>query len=254
MLSLTGKNVVVTGGSRGIGRAIAHHFVKAGANVLTCGRRDRPTDLEDDIEWLKADVSDLSDVEALANFARSTLGTVNVLVNNAGILIEKTVLDTTNDDWEKLIGVNARGVFYCCREFIPLMIEGGGGSVINIGSISGKVADPGTALYNASKAFVHGLTRSIAVDHGKDGIHCNAICPGWIMTDMSDGAFDIARDPEAARQHAIERHAVRRLGEPSDIAKAAAWLASDDSEFATGQMFVIDGGLTAASPLNLSLF
>lgn len=254
MMSLSGKNAVVTGGSRGIGRAIVDHFVRAGANVLTCGRRDRPADLEDAVEWLSADVANLNDVKGLAAFARTRFGRVYVLVNNAGIQIEKTLLESTDDDWENLIGVNARGVFYCCREFIPLMIEGGGGSIINIGSISGNIADPGMALYNASKAFVHGLTRSIAVDHGKQGIRCNAICPGWIMTGMVDAAFDIATNPEAARHDAIARHAGNRLGEPADIANAVAWLASDDSEFATGQMFVIDGGLTAASPLNPSLF
>jgi len=100
-----------------------------------------------------------------------------ILVNNAGVQVEKTVTDSTDEDWELVMGVNARGVFNLCRAFIPLMNSGG--SIINIGSISGNVADPSMALYNASKAFVHGLTRSIAVDHGPD-IRCNAICPGWM--------------------------------------------------------------------------
>ena len=126
--------------------------------------------------------------------------------------------------------------------------------MINIGSISGNTADIGLAIYNASKAFVHGLTRSIAVDHGKQGIRCNAICPGWIMTEMADAAFDLADNPQAAKQDALARHASRRFGQPQDIANLAAWLASDESEFATGQMFVVDGGLTAASPLNPMLF
>jgi NAD(P)-dependent dehydrogenase (short-subunit alcohol dehydrogenase family) len=128
-----------------------------------------------------------------------------------------------------------------------------GASIINIGSISGHVADPSMALYNASKAFVHGLTRSIAVDHGP-GIRCNAICPGWIETGMLEAGFDLAGDPAAARSDALARHAMRPFGQPGDVAAMALWLASDEAGFATGQMFTVDGGLTAASPLNPGLF
>ena len=134
------------------------------------------------------------------------------------------------------------------------MAQTGGGSIINIGSISGEHADPSMALYNASKAFVHGLTRSIAIDHGKQGIRCNAICPGWIMTEMVDAAFGLANDPVAAKVDALARHAVGRLGEPEDVARAAVWLASDAATFMTGQTVTIDGGLVAASPLRPGLF
>jgi len=153
-----------------------------------------------------------------------------------------------------LMGINAKGVFNCCRTFIPLMVQSEGGSIINIGSISGEHADPSMALYNASKAFVHGLTRSIAIDHGKQGIRCNAICPGWIMTEMVDAAFALAKDPVAAKADALARHAVGRLGEPEDVARAAVWLASDAATFMTGQTVTIDGGLVAASPLRPGLF
>ncbi len=128
-----------------------------------------------------------------------------------------------------------------------------GGSIINIGSISATSADPGLALYNASKAFVQGLTRSIAVDHGP-AIRCNAIAPGWIMTGMADAAFAVASDPEAAKTDALARHPAGRFGAPADIASLAVWLASDESAFATGQCYTVDGGLTAASPLNPALF
>jgi 2-keto-3-deoxy-L-fuconate dehydrogenase len=251
---LENKIAVVTGGASGIGRAIAEHFVAKGAVVLACGRRPRPADMPVTIEWQSADVSRVDDVRSLVTTAERLFGGLDILVNNAGVQIEKTILDTTDRDWDTLMGVNAKGVFHCCREFIPLMIENGGGTVINIGSISGDTADIGLAIYNASKAFVHGLTRSIAVDHGKQGIRCNAICPGWIMTEMSAAAFDLADDPQAAKQDALARHASRRFGQPQDVANLAAWLASDESEFATGQMFVLDGGLTAASPLNPMLF
>ena len=134
------------------------------------------------------------------------------------------------------------------------MAQHGGGSIVNIGSISGHLADPSMALYNASKAFVHGLTRSIAVDHGPEGVRCSAICPGWIMTGMADAAFDLAKDPKHAKADALARHAAGRFGAPEDIANTAAWLLSDEAAFVTGQTFTVDGGLTAASPLQPGLF
>ena len=243
-MRLAGKNAVVTGGSRGIGRAIVDAFAAEGASVLTCGRGERPTDLPDGVRWETVDISDPADIERLQ-------APLDILVNNAGVQIEKTVVESTDADWNAVAGINMKGVFLACRALIPNMNKGG--SIINIGSISGNAADPGLALYNASKAFVHGLTRSIAVDHGPD-IRCNAISPGWIMTGMADAAFAAASDPEAAKADAFARHAARRFGAPEDIARVAVWLASDDAAFVTGQCVTVDGGLTAASPLNPALF
>lgn len=251
MTRLAGKSAVVTGGRQGIGRAIVETFVAEGARVLTCGRGDRPEGLPGTIGWSTADMSDNSAVEALKEKALSEMGGVDILVNNAGVQIEKSVVDSTDEDWETLMGANAKGVFLACRAFIPDMRKGG--SIINIGSISGRHADPGMALYNASKAFVHGLTRSIAVDHGPD-VRCNAILPGWIMTGMADAAFAVAGDPAAAERDALARHPAGRFGQPEDIAKMAVWLASDDAAFATGQCFTVDGGMTSASPINPGLY
>lgn len=246
-MRLKGKRAVVTGGRQGIGRGIVEAFLAEGAEVVTCGRGTRPEDLPDVCEWHLADVTDPSQVAALAEACEE----IDILVNNAGVQVEKTVADSTDADWDLVIGANCRGVFNCCRAFIPRM--GKGASIINIGSISGHAADPSMALYNASKAFVHGLTRSIAVDHGP-AIRCNAICPGWIETGMLEAGFDLAADPEAARADAVARHPARRFGRPADIAAMAVWLASDDAAFATGQLFTVDGGLTAASPLQPGLF
>ena len=251
MKRLDGKSALVTGGRQGIGRAILDAFIQEGARVMTCGRGPRPDDLPGDILWQTTDVSRSADVAALQKQVKQQLGSLQVLVNNAGIQIEKDVVDSTDEDWDKLMGTNAKGVFLMCRTFIPDMTKGG--SIINIGSISGMTADPGLALYNASKAFVHGLTRSVAVDHGPH-IRCNAICPGWIMTGMADAAFAVADDPKAAQQDALARHPAGRFGQPDDIAKLAIWLASDEASFATGQCYTLDGGLTAASPLNPGLF
>ncbi|WP_338549398.1 SDR family NAD(P)-dependent oxidoreductase [Roseovarius phycicola] len=246
-MRLAGKKALITGGRQGIGRGIVHAFLAEGAQVWACGRSARPEDLPDVVGWMQADVAQVETVETLAQ----GIDTLDVLVNNAGVQVEKTVVESTDKDWDAVTGANCRGVFNMCRALIPKMNTGG--AIINIGSISGHVADPRMALYNASKAFVHGLTRSIAVDHGPR-IRCNAICPGWINTGMLEAGFDLARDPAAARKDALLRHPVGRFGQPEDIAAMAVWLASDDASFATGQMFTVDGGMTAASPLNPGMF
>jgi meso-butanediol dehydrogenase/(S,S)-butanediol dehydrogenase/diacetyl reductase len=254
MAKLTGKRTLITGGSRGIGAAIVAAMIAEGGRVLTCGRGARPDDLPEKVDWITADVSQKKDIEAIATMARESLGGLDILVNNAGIQVEKPVTESSDADWDNVIGINAKAPFMLCRAMIPQMAKDGGGSIVNIGSISGHHADPSMALYNASKAFIHGLTRSVAVDHGTHGIRCNAICPGWIMTGMADAAFAMADDPKRAEADALARHAVGRFGQPEDIARVAVWLGSDDSTFITGQTLTVDGGLIAASPVRPALF
>lgn len=248
MSKLDGLSVVITGASSGIGEAIARRFWSEGAK-LTVGSRREPQ-IGAGVRWLETDVSDPIAAEALIAAAVAEYGRLDVLVNNAGVQVEKTVVDTTDEEYDQVMDVNVKGVFNCCRAAVRQMIDqSGAGSIINIGSISGNAADHGMAIYNASKGAVHALTRGIATDHGKDGIRCNAIAPGWIATALADAAFELDPDPAAARARAIDAHPVGRLGLPEDVANLAVWLASDESMFASGSVFTIDGGLTAQSPI-----
>jgi len=252
MTLLEGKIAVVTGGSRGLGRAVIERFLEDGAQVVTGSRTPPVEPFQGEVKWYELDVSDRASVEELIQNTFQSHGRIDILVNNAGIEIEKTIEQSNDQDWDQVAGINMKGVYLCTQATLPIMRSNGGGSIINISSISSFVADPNLALYNASKAWVSGFTRSVAVDHGRDGIRCNAVCPGWIMTDMLMQTFAQASDVEAAMQAAIAKHPLGRLGEPRDIANTVAWLASDQSSFVSGQTITVDGGLTAAAPIDPS--
>lgn len=243
-----GQNAIVTGGGRGIGRAIVDRLLADEWSVVTCGRGDRPTDLPSDVTWIRADVSDPAQAQHFVRAAQESRGVISLLVNNAGIQIERTVAESTDDDWTAIINTNCRAVFTLSRAVLPGMMEHGG-VIINVGSISGEMSDRSMALYNASKAFVHSLTRSMAVDHGP-AVRCNAVSPGWITTAMASDAFSVARDPDAAARDALARHPLGRLGTPRDVANAVAWLASDQASWITGQCLTVDGGLSVVSPVD----
>ena len=242
-----GRSVVVTGASSGIGEAIARRFVAEGWRVMT-GSRTEPAGV--DAPWVRTDVADPAAADALIEAAAAAFGGLDAVVNNAGVQVTKTVADTSDEEFDLVMDVNVRGVFNLCRAAVRQMRDQpGGGSIVNIGSVAGFTVDHNMAVYNASKGAVHSLTRAIAVDHGPDGIRSNAICPGWIATDMADAAFDLAPDPDAARAAAAARHPVGRLGQPADVAALAVWLAGEESAFVSGSLFTIDGGLTAQSPI-----
>ncbi|HCV34157.1 MAG TPA: short-chain dehydrogenase [Acidimicrobiaceae bacterium] len=246
MGTLDGKSIVVTGASRGIGAAISNRLLAEGALVVA-GCRSEPS--VGGVTWVPTDVTDSLAVDALMASAMDLNGGLDALVANAGVQVEGTIAETSESDYDCVMDVNVRGVFLCCRSAVRHMRKHGGGAIVNVGSVAGETADHGFAIYNASKGAVHALTRAIAVDHGRDGVRCNAVCPGWITTQMADAAFQQADDPEARRAESAARHPVGRLGSPDDVAGMVAWLVSDDAAFVSGSMFTVDGGLTAQSPI-----
>jgi len=249
MARLAGKIAIVTGGSRGIGRAIVERFLVEGACVVTNSQHEPPVPFPagDRLTWLRGDVTRADDVQALFATAER-FGGLDILVNNAGLQLERTIEHTSEADWDRVLAVNLKSVFLCSRAAIPALRRRGGGAIVNIGSYDGFVADPNLAAYCAAKGGVHALTRAIAVDHGRDGIRCNAICPGWIETDMLEAYYRSLPDPAAARRKIGEIHPAGHTGRPADIANLALWLACDEAAFVTGQLFTADGGLTAQAP------
>ncbi len=241
---------MVTGASSGIGKAIAGRLMVDGATVVAGSRR--PVDVEG-VDWVATDVANSADADALIAHAVEHYGRIDALVNNAGVQLEKTVDETSDEEFDAVMNVNVRGVFNCSRAAVRAMRAAEelkqGGVIINIGSIAATNADHQMAVYNASKGAVHSLTRAIATDHGRHGIRCVAVAPGWIATEMADAAFDMAPDPDAARADAIARHPIGRLGQPDDVAALVSWLISDQATFVTGSVFSIDGGLVAQSPI-----
>ena len=247
-MRLEGKRCIVTGASKGIGRAIATRFAAEGARVLAIARSSPQPPLAEDILFLPGDIADPGHGPRLVAACRDAFGGIDVLVNNAAMQIEKTVVETGLEEWERIFAVNVRGVFLACRAAIPAMAAGGGGAIVNIGSYDGFVADPGLAAYCATKGAVHALSRAMAVDHGGEGIRCNAICPGWIATGMMQDYLASLPDPRQAARRLDANQPIGRIGRPDDIAALALWLASDEAAFVTGQLMVCDGGLTARSP------
>ena len=170
---------------------------------------------------------------------------LDILVNAAGIEIEKTIEDTTLEEWNRVFAINVTGMFLTSKYALPLLRNSPGASVINFGSYDGYIADPGLAAYCASKGAVHALTRAMACDHGPEGIRVNAICPGYVNTPMLQSFFGESGDIESLKQAVRDVHPTRTFGEPVDIANLVNWLASDEARYASGQLWVLDGGLSA---------
>lgn len=253
MFSLQNKITLVTGAGSGIGRAIAETFARAGAFVFVTDRdetsgRETLKSLQspaDRAGFLSLDVASEDDCQQVARKVLAGQGRLDVLVNNAGIGHVGTILQTTAQDLDRLYAVNVRGVFNVSRAFLPEMLKHHSGSIINLASIGGVVGVRDRVAYCATKFAVVGLTRSMALDHAKDGVRVNCICPGRVETPFVAARLSEYPDPEQARREMSATQAVGRMGRPEEIAAAAVYLASDESAFVTGSEFIIDGGFSA---------
>ena len=251
MPRLEGKVALISGGARGQGAAEAVLFAREGAKVVIGDILDdegrqveaQIADLGGDSTYVRLDVTSSGDWDAAVQTALDRYGMLDILVNNAGILGRRTGLEeTTSEQWDRVLEVNAKGAFLGTKAAIPALRDAGGGSIINISSIAGIIADPtGIPAYQASKGALRLLTKSTAIQYAADNIRCNSVHPGLIVTAMSE---DVLADPDS-RQTFFGSIPLGRLGTVDDIANGVLFLASDDSSFVTGSELVIDGGLVA---------
>ena len=249
-MRLEGKVALISGGARGQGAVEAKLFAREGAKVVFGDILDESgKQVEAEIHeaggeaaYVHLDVTREDDWRTAVNTAIERYGKLDILVNNAGILIRKGIEDTTEEDWDRIMGVNAKGAFLGTKHSIPAMRQAGGGSIVNISSTAGLVASPsGSASYTASKGAVRLLTKSTAVQYAKEGIRCNSIHPGPIDTDM---ILETLTDP-AKLEERMQRLPMGRVGTADEIAYGVLYLASEEASFVTGSELVIDGGTTA---------
>ena len=254
-MKLKDRVIVATGSGRGIGRASAIEFAKEGARVVVAdidlsSANETVNEIDAGGGTAIAVATDVSDVNAVKSLLAATLerfSRVDVLLNNAAIQISKTVEDTSVEEWNHQLAVNLGGVFLCSKFFMPELRKTRG-SIINMSSVNGFFVEPMCAGYCATKAAIIGLTKAMAIDHGKDGIRVNCICPGYIDAGLAASYFQAQPDPVAARNNAGKLHALGRIGTPEEVGRLAVFMASDDAGFMTGAAVVVDGGFGSGFP------
>ncbi len=246
-MRLKDKVAIITGAASGIGRATAELFAREGARVVVAdkngeGAQEVAQLIGNGSIAVTTDVSSSADVQRMIRATTDAFGRIDILINNAGYGIAATVVDTDEDDWDRLMSVNLRGTFLCSKYAIPVMAQGGGGSIVNTGSYTAVVGIANRAAYVASKGAICSLTRAMAIDHVAQNIRVNAVAPGTISSPYFDAIFAKADDPARLRQTLEARAPMNRMGRPDEIARAMLWLASDEASFATGSVMTVDGG------------
>ena len=245
--TLEGRVALVTGGRGGAGRAVCRRFVDEGAHVYAAGLSD-DGGVEGEPpagEFLRFDVTSEDEVIAGIAAIESARGRLDIVVNAAGIEIEKTVEDTSLEEWDRIFAINVTGTFLTSKHALPMLRRSDHASIVNFGSYDGFIADPKLAAYCATKGAVHALTKAMACDHGREGIRVNAICPGYIDTPMLEQFYPDGVDPADALAEAERVHPLGTIGTPTDMANLVHWLVSDEARYATGQLWVLDGGISA---------
>jgi NAD(P)-dependent dehydrogenase (short-subunit alcohol dehydrogenase family) len=244
------KIAIITGAGTGIGRACATVFASEGARVVLIGRRKNRLDevareIGDSAMVISADLSKAAEGERVIGEVVERLGQVNVLLNNAGILHIGTAEQITEQQWDETFNTNVRGLWLLSRAALPIMRKAGGGSIINMASVLGINGARNRAAYAASKGAVVLLTKCMAIDHGRENIRVNAICPSFVETELTAAVISQAPDPQSVRAERVAVHPIGRLGKPEDIAGLAVYLASDEAAWVTGATFPVDGGYLA---------
>jgi 3-oxoacyl-[acyl-carrier protein] reductase len=243
----SGRVVMITGGSRGIGRAVAARFAEEKPSIVILHYDPDDSAASDTLARLseqgiqaeahRVDVSSYGDVDALFKNVLSRLGKVDVLVNNAGITRDSFLMRMTEDDWDTVLRVNLKSVFNCTQVVIRSMIKQRSGRIVNVSSVVGQIGNPGQANYSASKAGIMGFTKTVAREVAGRGITVNAVAPGFINTEMTAGL------PDKIKAYFLQQIPLARMGEPEDVAEAVYWLCSDAAAYVTGQVLHVNGGL-----------
>ncbi|MBO0962316.1 3-oxoacyl-ACP reductase FabG [Neobacillus sp. MM2021_6] len=247
--SLRNKTAIVTGGNRGLGRSIALALAEAGADLVVVGRdQNRNEEVVQEIKNLgrnamgfSVDLSRINSIQQFVQNVQESFGTIDILVNNAGVSATNFALDITEEEWDKVMNVNVKSLFFCSQAVAKAMKQQGGGKMINVSSVVGAVGDVGISPYTASKAAVINLTKSLALEWARFGIRVNAIGPAYIETEMNQEELS----NEKVRNKIISKTPMKRLGLPEEITGAILLLASDAGSFITGQTIFIDGGWLA---------
>ena len=251
-MKLKNRVAIVTGGAKGIGWGIVKILVQEGAKVVIADWDEvkGPETAEEmrkaggDVIYVKTDVSQEEQVMHMVQATLDHYGRIDILVNDAGIGVYKSVLDATTEDWDRCLAVNLKGQFMCSKYVIPHMLAQGKGAIVNISSVHSFQTANGTAPYCASKGGITALTRNMAIDYGPT-IRVNSIAPGWVLTPLIQSIFDGYDDPAEQQRQTEQRQVMKRIGVPEDIGYAVAFLVSDEASFITGTQLFVDGGLTA---------